>query len=85
VEGTVAVLLYAQSREAVGHRRLTLAVPAEGRPLKELLAQLARQHPPLARLLPTCRFAVNGRYVERSSTKLSGGDELAIHPPYSGG
>lgn len=79
------VLLFAQAREAAGHRRLTVAVPPGGRPLVELLAELRAAYPGLRPLLRTCRFAVNGVYVDLAAARLADGDELAVHPPFSGG
>jgi molybdopterin converting factor small subunit len=36
-------------------------------------------------VLVISRFVRNGEYLPGPVGRLSGGDELAIHPPYSGG
>jgi molybdopterin converting factor small subunit len=83
--GSVRVRLFATAREAVGRAELDRAVPRSGSSLSELLRAMASDYPGIARVLPACRFAKNGRYVRGRSTRLVPGDELAIHPPYSGG
>ena len=81
----VRIVLFATAREAVGRASIDLSVPAEGVPVRAVLASLGREHRALARLLPSCRIARNGRYVSPRSGRVGPGDELAIHPPYSGG
>ncbi len=82
---SVHVLLFASAREAVGRPRLERAVPPGGVPLRELLEGLGREYPALRALLGSCREALNGRYVHGRSVRVRPGDELAIHPPFSGG
>ena len=81
----VHLTLFATAREAVGRSELEVAVPSSGKLLRDLLAELARQYPRLGPILPACRVARNGEYVAGGSTRLWPGDELALHPPYSGG
>jgi molybdopterin converting factor small subunit len=45
---------------------------------------LAERHHPLARVLPSCAFAVNQQYAP-PTTALRDGDEVAVIPPVSGG
>ena len=81
----VRLTLFATAREAVGVASLTREVPATGIPLAALLAALIREHPRLGPVLTTARVVRNGQYVEGSRTRVHPGDEIAIHPPYSGG
>ena len=83
---TVRVVLFATAREAAGGRsELIREVPAEGIPLNELLRALVEEFPRIGPVLPHCRFARNARYVGSPRVVLRPGDELAVHPPYSGG
>lgn len=81
----VRVLLFASAREAVGRSRIERPVPPEGLPLRKLLDRLAEEYPSLRAVLGSCREALNGRYVRGRSIRVHPGDELAIHPPFSGG
>jgi len=78
-------LFYATAREAVGRASLEVPVPAAGARLSDLLARLAAEHRSLSAVLPSCRVARNGRYVAARTGRVRPGDEIAIHPPYSGG
>lgn len=82
---SVRVLFFATAREAVGHRELQLAVAPGGTAAVELLRTLAHQYPRLAGVVRGSRLVVNGRFVDGTSVVVRPGDELAIHPPYSGG
>jgi molybdopterin converting factor small subunit len=82
---TISVLLFASAREAVGKRKLSLEVPDDGLPLELVLRRLGDDHPPLRKLLKVCRIARNGTYVDSVASRIAPGDELAVHPPYSGG
>ncbi|MCI4366724.1 MAG: MoaD/ThiS family protein [Thermoplasmata archaeon] len=81
----VRIHFYAQAREAVGHRQLVRGLPEGPASLEGVLRSLEAEFPRLVRVLPTCRIAVNGEYVPNRSVPLSDGDELGVHPPYSGG
>jgi len=83
--GRARVLLFATARTAVGTRSLTWPVPADGTTVRELAAELARAHPPLAPILAHSRFFHDGVPVQRLDERVRPGDELAIHPPYGGG
>jgi molybdopterin converting factor small subunit len=83
--GRARVLLFATARTAVGTRTLPWPVPTEGTPVRELAAELARAHPPLAPILAHCRFFHDGVPVQRLDERVRPGEELAIHPPYGGG
>lgn len=81
----VELRLYAQAREAVGARRLARPIDRSGVPLAALVEGLVAEFPRLRPVLRTARFAVNGTYVALERTLVRPGDEVAIHPPYSGG
>lgn len=81
----VVVRLYSIARDAAGTDRLEVPVEARGVGLAELLAKISDSRPALAPVLPHCRFARNGVYLVGRRGRLASGDELAIHPPYSGG
>lgn len=85
VAGRIRIVLFAQAREAVGRARLERAAPAEGTTAALLLDELVAEFPRLSRVLSRSRLVVNGEYVQGRSARLKAGDELAIHPPYSGG
>jgi sulfur-carrier protein len=85
VSGSVRVLLFAAAREAAGRRELHRTVPPAGVSVADLLEELGRGYPKLTRVLAISRFFVNGSAVAGRSGRLQPGDELAIHPPYSGG
>ena len=82
------VLLFAQAREAAGGRSvLRRDVPVPDPSLGGLLRELQEEFPALKSLLPRCRIAINGTYLEGAPARraLSASDEIAILPPYSGG
>jgi sulfur-carrier protein len=82
---TVRVLFFATARGAVGHAALDWPVPSEGASVRSIVTGLGRKYPALARVARSSRFVRNGEYVRRLSDRVRPGDELAIHPPYSGG
>ncbi len=83
--GSVAVRLFAQARIAVGRASLSRPVGPDGLLLSELLSELSKEHPRLRAVLKSCRYVQNGEFVDRGDPLLVAGDEVAIHPPYSGG
>ncbi len=82
---TVQLTLFATAREAVGASRLERAVPSTGVRLDTLLESIAEEHPRLRPILRNARVARNGEYVVGKRLRVRPGDEIAIHPPYSGG
>jgi molybdopterin converting factor small subunit len=79
----VTVLLFASAREAAGTGRTS--VTAAGRTVSELLDHLRSTYGDgLTRVLPSCAVWVN-RSPAAPTTVLSGGDEVALLPPVSGG
>jgi molybdopterin converting factor small subunit len=85
MSGTVAVRLFSTARETVGTARIDRPTGARGVAVETVLRELAEAHPGLAPILRHARFARNGTYLRGRSGRLRPGDELAIHPPYSGG
>ena len=83
--GEISVRFFAQAREAVGRSRLRRPVAAGGVTVTDLLEGLGLEFPSLAPVLRSCRVAVNGAYVEALDARVRSGDEVAVHPPYSGG
>ena len=79
------VLLFAQAREVVGRGRIEVPVSDSVRSVTEILDAVTRSYPLLAEVLRHSRIVLNGAYVKSRSTPVHPGDELAIHPPYSGG
>ena len=77
------VLYFAQARLATGRSEEQLStsqsLKAEG--LERLLTD---KYPSLQPLLPACRLAKNGRFLQPDDT-LDPQDEVAILPPMSGG
>jgi MoaD family protein len=79
----VTVLFFASAREAAGTGRTE--VPAAGRTVEDLLDDLCSEFGDgLRTLLPSCAVWVNRSPTPRN-TVLSGGDEVAVLPPVSGG
>lgn len=81
----VTVLFFATAREAAGCRRLERSVAATGVPIDEFVEALAAELPKLRPVLKASRLVVNGEHITARTGRLHPGDELAIHPPYSGG
>ena len=80
---TVRVVAFARIREILGGGSLEREVERDAT-IATLWDALAREHPPLADLRASTRFARNGMFV--SSTQVLGdGDEVALLPPYGGG
>jgi molybdopterin converting factor small subunit len=81
----VRVLFFATARAAVGSAQLDRSVPPSGTTVRALVDELVGEYPQLERVVRVSRLVRNGRYVRRSSERVRPGDELAVHPPYSGG
>ena len=60
-------------------------VPVSGSTVAAVLAGVVAEHPRLASVLQGSRLVRNGEYVRSGRTWIGPGDEIAIHPPYSGG
>ena len=81
----VTLLFFATAREAVGTSGLVWSVPPDGADVADVLAAVGRAHPRLIPVLRSSRLVLNGRYLAHGKARVAPGDELAIHPPYSGG
>jgi molybdopterin converting factor small subunit len=82
---TLALRLFATAREAAGRATIERATGPDGVTLRTVLRELANDTPELGPILRHARFARNGNYVRGRDVRLRAGDELAVHPPYSGG
>jgi molybdopterin converting factor small subunit len=85
VRSSVRVLLFATAREAVGASSLDRSVPVGGSTIAAVLSDLVREHPRLEPVLKGSRIVRNGHYVRGARARVAPGDEIAVHPPYSGG
>ena len=80
----IKVLFFAALADTLGVREQILAL-GPGARVADAWTELVRQHPVLtASGGPPVAFAVNLEYAT-SERLLSGGDELALIPPVSGG
>lgn len=79
----VRVLAFARLRELLGSGELILELP-ERSTLESLSHELARRNGAITPLLPSTRFARNGRIVA-GSEPLAEHDEIALLPPAGGG
>jgi len=77
------VLYFAVFREKIGREDDTLSLP-DGARVRDAIAALAAQHPPIARLAGRFRVAVNQEFSD-DDRALADGDELALIPPVAGG
>lgn len=77
------VRLFAMLREAQNAERIAVEVPA-GATVAELRRAIAEAYPDLAPFLPASRVAAALKFVPEHHV-LSGGEELALVPPVSGG
>jgi|TARA_B100001750_G_C15025901_1_gene359336 molybdopterin synthase catalytic subunit len=80
---SINVRLFALYRERLKMSELTLMVP-EGSTVRDLVSQLAQEHPNIGPLLEHTAIAVNEVYAENTQI-LAESDELALLPPVSGG
>lgn len=84
--GRVAIRLFATAREAVGVEQLQWTLPEGGASVRNVVDALGGRYRRLRPILGSCRYFLNGELVRQPSRRpLVDGDELAIHPPYSGG
>jgi molybdopterin converting factor small subunit len=85
VAAPVRILLFASAREAVGRSSLERAAPGSGGTVSDVLSELVREYPGLRPILAASRIVLNGEYLTERVERVRSGDEIAIHPPYSGG
>ncbi len=77
------VLLFGAAADRAGTRETVVNVES-GATLADLWPLLVERHPGLAPMRDTLAFAVNSQYA-RMEDSISGGDEVAVLPPVSGG
>ncbi len=77
------IRLFATLKDRVGKNTIsiTLSKPAN---VRDLLAEVVREHPELAPSVSSLLVAVNRAYADEN-TSLEPGDEIAFFPPVSGG
>lgn len=80
---TVAVLMFAGAREAVGADQVEVTLD-DGATYAELAAALAERFPGLARLVKSARLAADAGYVDPADG-IDPTAEIALIPPVSGG
>ncbi|TWT84804.1 ThiS family protein [Planctomycetes bacterium CA13] len=79
----VNVLLFAALREAADCDTITIEV-APTATAGDVLRSVAEAIPTVAGLIPSCRVALDSRYVT-STEPIQNANEIAIIPPVSGG
>lgn len=77
------VRLFAGAREAVGRESVEIEIDERSTAI-DVIDRLADEWPQLADLLPSCRLAVDDRYVGPREVIPTGGS-IALIPPVSGG
>ncbi|MDH3730485.1 MAG: MoaD/ThiS family protein [Acidimicrobiia bacterium] len=80
---TYRVLLFGAEAAAVGERSLDLEIPQDSVTADELKHHLSEAYPGLSGV-PTCRVAVNQRFVS-GDHRVAPDDEIAVVGPVSGG
>jgi molybdopterin converting factor subunit 1 len=80
----VSVLYFAALRDLAGVAEEQVPLDAPGGDVSALLQALQARHVALAGRLDSVRVAVNEEFVE-PSTRLDGGEVVALIPPVSGG
>jgi molybdopterin converting factor small subunit len=85
VARTIRVRGFATARLALGGGAREIPVPPEGLSLGRLLDTLLETCPALGPLLPSCRIFLNEELTRSTRTRVRPGDEITLHPPYSGG
>lgn len=81
---SVLVLYFAALRDLSGVAEEQVPLDAPGGDVSALLQALQTRHAALAGRLESVRVAVNEEFVE-TSTRLRGGEVVALIPPVSGG
>jgi molybdopterin synthase catalytic subunit len=79
----ITVRFFAVVRDRAGISQMELKLDS-GTTVARAAEAIGQQLPQLKAMMPRVAFAVNQTYVDRD-TVLSGGDELALIPPVSGG
>lgn len=79
----IEVLMFAAAREAAGSDTIQVDVNHNAT-AGDVVAAIGNLLPELASLLPSCRLAIDNRYVVNESA-VSPGCEVALIPPVSGG
>ena len=85
VEGrTFPVLVFGPMARVAGKKQLPIRVQGDTITCGTLRDRIQRQYPHLAAMLRSCRFAVDGAFVE-DARELDGTEEIALIGLVSGG
>jgi len=79
----VHVKLFAVARQRIGRDSIEVDLPTDPT-IGYLRVAIAEQYPPLAKLLPHSRFAIDSDYASDAAF-VSANTDIAIIPPVSGG
>ena len=82
--GQVSVRLFSSLVDVAGRERIAVPLLREDATVADVLARLSESVPELDGLLPGLLVARDCEYLARESG-VSGGDELDVMPPLSGG
>lgn len=85
---TITILYFAAASTATGKTTEQIPIPSSGLPLSSLSSHLASRYPNtgLDKVLQTSQWSVNEEMVDDpASVTLTGGEEVAVIPPVSGG
>ncbi len=81
---TIRVLLFGPMAQAAGAKQLEVPIDGNAIACSELRKRVVAVCPPLERLLPACRFAVNQQFVT-DEHMVQPTDEVALIGMVSGG
>ncbi|WP_040763443.1 MoaD/ThiS family protein [Novipirellula maiorica] len=77
------ILLFAAIRDAAGTDSIVMELTSDAT-AADVLGELAQRVPSVQTLVPSCRVALDNRYVANTQP-LGAAKEIAIIPPVSGG
>jgi len=79
----IEVQMFAAARQAAQSHTIQVEVPDQAI-ASDVIAEIGRVLPEIAGLLPSCRLAIDNRYVA-GDANVSQQGEVALIPPVSGG
>lgn len=85
VPAVVRVRLFGPARHLANRGTVEVVVEGDRVELARLLDELTRAYPNLAPIVAGSQVAVNGEYVSDRRRSVTPSDDVALHPPYSGG
>ncbi|KAJ3572409.1 hypothetical protein NP233_g3104 [Leucocoprinus birnbaumii] len=87
-QATITILYFAAASTAIGKTVEEIPLPSAGLALANLASLLTSRYPNtgLEKVLQTSQWSVNEEMVDDPTTvTLTGGEEVAVIPPVSGG